>query len=248
MAYCVRCGAKLDAGDKFCGGCGKSVELVPAGDSGAAGVSGSSSSAPASMASPSTVPAGKGRGAVRCPVCGEYLDKHATVCSACGFTVRDAAEGSIAVLADKLAAIERERPKRTMFVGRETYLATDRKKADLIRNFPIPNSYDDLLEFMTMARANSVPFASNNELTAAGEEIVAAAWGAKFDQACAKAEHLCGDEDGFEEFRALRQGREDDQKRARLKKYLPVIASICMFVFLMLFVLLMSVLERQGVV
>ncbi len=228
MVYCVRCGAKLDTGDKFCGGCGNPVELVPAGDSGAA---------PAP-----TAPAGEGRDAVRCPVCGEYLDKHATVCSACGFTVRDAADGSIAVLADKLAAIERERPKRTMFVGRETYLATDRKKADLIRNFPIPNNYDDLLEFMTMARANSVPFASNNELTAAGEEIVAAAWGAKFDQACAKAEHLCGDEDGFEEFSALRRGREDDQKRARLKKWLPIVALICMWVFLMLHVLVMSVL------
>jgi hypothetical protein len=217
MAFCVNCGTKLVAGDKFCGNCGKVIESGPVGTGGASEGAGSGSASETSNK----------RNVARCPVCGEYLDKYATVCSACGFTVRDVADGSIAVLAAKLEAIERTRPKSLFNVADQALQTTDKKKADLIRNFPIPNTYDDLAEFMAMARANSVASSTSTQVNRmSGEEIVAAAWSAKFDQAYAKAERLYGNRAEFQQFRALKAEKNQGRGHSVLMKWAPFLVWI----------------------
>lgn len=218
MAYCPNCGTKLVDGDIFCGNCGKRVETV------AAPCEPVFSQAPAEE---SEFPAKekKPKSAItRCPACGEIVDKDAVICPSCGYGIRDVADGSIALLSQKLDLIESKRPQKRKKDEKDTISATDKRKISLIRSWPIPNNKDDLIEFAAMASGNCIasPKLGNDRIAA--EDALADAWRSKFDQAYAKAEHLFGDSD---EFALLIDLKADIRKRtvvSRLRAWGPWIA------------------------
>lgn len=218
MAYCPNCGTKLVDGDIFCGNCGKRVETV------AAPCEPVFSQAPAEE---SEFPAKekKPKSAItRCPACGEIVDKDAVICPSCGYGIRDVADGSIALLSQKLDLIESKRPQKRKKDEKDTISATDERKISLIRSWPIPNNKDDLIEFAAMASGNCIasPKLGNDRIAA--EDALADAWRSKFDQAYAKAEHLFGDSD---EFALLIDLKADIRKRtvvSRLRAWGPWIA------------------------
>lgn len=191
MAYCPNCGTKLVDGDVFCGNCGKRIETV------AAPCEPVFSQAPAEE-SESPAKEKKPKSAItRCPACGEIVDKDAVICPSCGYGIRDVADGSIALLSQKLDLIESKRPQKRKKDEKDTISATDERKISLIRSWPIPNNKDDLIEFAAMASGNCIasPKLGNDRIAA--EDALADAWRSKFDQAYAKAEHLFGDSDDF---------------------------------------------------
>lgn len=218
MAYCPNCGTKLVDGDIFCGNCGKRVDTV------AAPCEPVFSQAPAEE---SEFPAKekKPKSAItRCPACGEIVDKDAVICPSCGYGIRDVADGSIALLSQKLDLIESKRPQKRKKDEKDTISATDERKISLIRSWPIPNNKDDLIEFAAMASGNCIasPKLGNDRIAA--EDALADAWRSKFDQAYAKAEHLFGDSD---EFALLIDLKADIRKRtvvSRLRAWGPWIA------------------------
>lgn len=218
MAYCPNCGTKLVDGDIFCGNCGKRVETV------ATPCEPVFSQAPAEE---SEFPAKekKPKSAItRCPACGEIVDKDAVICPSCGYGIRDVADGSIALLSQKLDLIESKRPQKRKKDEKDTISATDERKISLIRSWPIPNNKDDLIEFAAMASGNCIasPKLGNDRIAA--EDALADAWRSKFDQAYAKAEHLFGDSD---EFALLIDLKADIRKRtvvSRLRAWGPWIA------------------------
>lgn len=218
MAYCPNCGTKLVDGDIFCGNCGKRVETV------AAPCEPVFSQAPAEE---SEFPAKekKPKSAItRCPACGEIVDKDAVICPSCGYGIRDVADGSIALLSQKLDLIESKRPQKRKKDEKDTISATDERKISLIRSWPIPNNKDDLIEFAAMASGNCIasPKLGNDRIAA--EDALADAWRSKFDQAYAKAEHLFGDSD---ELALLIDLKADIRKRtvvSRLRAWGPWIA------------------------
>lgn len=218
MAYCPNCGTKLVDGDVFCGNCGKRIETVAA------------PCEPVFLQAPaeeSEFPAKekKPKSAItRCPACGEIVDKDAVICPSCGYGIRDVADGSIALLSQKLDLIESKRPQKRKKDEKDTISATDERKISLIRSWPIPNNKDDLIEFAAMASGNCIapPKLGNDRIAA--EDALADAWHSKFDQAYAKAEHLFGDSD---EFALLIDLKADIRKRtvvSRLRAWGPWIA------------------------
>jgi hypothetical protein len=98
----------------------------------------------------------------KCPSCGAPVQSFATKCSDCGYEFRGIeASKTVTMLFEKLDSIEKERD--TVKLKGMSFLAgmggeearqqqideiIIRKKSNLIRNFPIPNTRDDLLELL----------------------------------------------------------------------------------------------------
>ncbi len=98
----------------------------------------------------------------KCPNCGEVLSSFEGVCPSCGYELR----GNEA--ADSLQAFYRDLKNA----------GSPAQKDSLIRNFPIPNSKEDIMEFMIMASSN---------IKGEDDQDIYEAWLAKFDQAYQKA-------------------------------------------------------------
>lgn len=233
MAYCPNCGTKLVDGDIFCGNCGKRVETV------AAPCEPVFSQAPAEE---SEFPAKEKKPKstiTRCPACGEIVDKDAVICPSCGYGIRDVADGSIALLSQKLDLIESKRPQKRKKDEKDTISATDERKISLIRSWPIPTNKDDLIEFAAMASGNCIA-PPNGNMYRTAEDALADAWRSKFDQAYAKAEHLFSDS---EDFALLEELKTDIQKKAfisRLRSWGPLIALVLFSVAFLGFSCIMS--------
>lgn len=75
----------------------------------------------------------------KCPNCGELLNSFVSSCPACGYELRNPSAGrAIIEFATKLESVE-----------------TNEKRARLITNFAIPNSKEDILEFIILASTNA---------------------------------------------------------------------------------------------
>lgn len=218
MAYCPNCGTKLVDGDVFCGNCGKRIEAA------AAPCEPVFSQAPTEESKSTTKEKKPKSSITRCPACGEIVDKNAVICPSCGFGIRDVADGSIALLSQKLDLIESKRPQKRKKDENDTISATDERKISLIRSWPIPNSKDDLIEFAAMASGNCIAPPKLGIDRIAAEDALAEAWRSKFDQAYAKAERLFGDSDEFALLMDLKAEIQRKTVVSRLRAWGPWIA------------------------
>lgn len=105
----------------------------------------------------------------KCPNCGEVLGAFVVNCPSCGYEIRGGNTSSSA----------RE------FAIRLADVASDEQKITLIKSFQIPNSKEDILEFMVVASTNFDASASlsGNEMN----KIVSDAWLSKVEQSYQKA-------------------------------------------------------------
>ena len=93
MAYCTKCGALLQDGAKFCGGCGVSIEN-PQVDNGRKSVWDGEMH--------------------KCPQCGEVLNSFTAKCPSCGYELRGAeTTNSLLRFSNQLADIERRRENQS---------------------------------------------------------------------------------------------------------------------------------------
>lgn len=143
---------------------------------------------------------------MKCPQCGELIDAFVAKCPACGYELRGApAASALCELMDRLQTLQTyekgEAHKRGIFahLWRVTSEAED-AAASLIREFPIPNTKEDLMEFLVLAASNVDPDAFNELKKASlspGEAMRSRAWMAKLEQAYQKASITMGNERGF---------------------------------------------------
>lgn len=116
----------------------------------------------------------------KCPSCGEPLGSFVAVCPACGYELRNAPVSSaIQQFASKLRSIP-----------------SSSDRARFIQEYPVPNTREDLLEFLMMASSS---MGSSRE----GEELDA--WRQKYEQCYQKAKLTLGDGKDLTEFDELRQ-------------------------------------------
>jgi len=110
----------------------------------------------------------------KCPNCGEVLNSFTSTCPACGFELRGTKSShSVTTFAEKLEkAISEE------------------QRASLIRNFPVPNTKEDILEFMILASSN---FETKLDIA------IADAWLSKIEQCYQKGKLLFKDDVFFVE-------------------------------------------------
>ncbi len=157
---------------------------------------------------------------VKCPNCGEILDAFVTVCPSCGCRIRGA-ESSSAV---------------QDFGIRLSQARSDKEKINIIRNFPIPNTVEDVLEFVILASTN---INENQNL----DDEVSDAWFAKLQQAYQKASISFKDQP---EYARVEESYNQVKKARSRQKRLHVISTIFHFrvVQIILVILIIVILIR----
>jgi len=96
---------------------------------------------------------------VKCPNCGELIGYEDVVCPSCGMELSGrSGSSSVQRLQDQLLAIEDSRTKRTALGNLMAKDLDDesivRKKVTVIKNFPIPNTIEEIAEFTMLAAGN----------------------------------------------------------------------------------------------
>lgn len=121
-----------------------------------------------SMVSEQTLGAGATRQAIyegaiyKCPNCGEVLESFVSNCPSCGCEIRNAsATNSVVTFYNELMNAQ-----------------TTEQKEYIIRNYPIPNSKEDIMEFMLLTSTN---------ILGEGNKDIFKAWMAKFELCYQKA-------------------------------------------------------------
>lgn len=212
VLFCSNCGTKLNEGSKFCHGCGVAVGTVQ------------------KEASPVPPPVSSTQYAeqpneghykerqqeyvgkvLKCPNCGGVINETTAICPECGMQITGkSAVSSVQAFKEQLMSIESHRKKAFggMFGIYGTADPADKQKLSLIRNFPIPNSIDDILEFMMLAIANIDVSLSKKTWTNSGQnmevlaiempKVISNAWVQKMEQCYKKAEIAFPKDPAFE--------------------------------------------------
>lgn len=229
--YCQSCGTRLDYGARFCKGCGIQVEQVRQAETENIPPKEESFSHK-QHAERKTVYEGQLH---KCPNCGELLDAFISHCPCCGYEIRDArSSSSVRELAHNLDQIESERmtpieEKKSlmkMVFGKDLKKDEDeiedaqerfdeqkqQRKANLIINFSVPNTREDILEFMILASSNiNIKKSINDEVTKA--------WISKLDQVYEKAKLLMGGKSDFDQIKDIYDCQKAQIKRKKYKGY-----------------------------
>lgn len=147
----------------------------------------------------------------KCPQCGEVLDSFTTICSTCGYEIR----GSSATTAVK------------EFAAKLDTATTEYQKESIIRSFPIPNTKEDIFEFMILASSNIDEHLNKNVFNA---------WIAKFEQCYQKAKLSFKQENDFVKIQAIYEKTQKEIKKIRrkgpLRKTLIIVIPIVAFILI----------------
>lgn len=200
MSICIKCGREIFDEAKFCNECGAKV----------------GTESQSSFREENTVYEGKIH---KCRNCGEILGAFESVCPTCGYELRDTySSDSVREFAEKMEQLQEH--------GKAS---SKNKIISLIRTFPIPNTKEDLFEFIILAGANIREDRYDDDLPKYKQEI-SDAWKAKFEQAYQKAKLSCSGDESFLEIEKLYQEKTDEQRKARIKKRMgPTIALVGVF-------------------
>ena len=192
MAYCSKCGMPIKNGASFCSACGSRVAFSREECEG------------------KRVEQFDGK-VHKCPNCGHMLDSLEVICPACGYELRGAgAVGSLKELSAQLQQIRMQPDKglKQTLIERLGHVPADvdDRAAALIKAYPIPNTKEDLIEFIITSAANINPDAFNDfrRSDASSSDIAMSnAWLSKLEQAYQKASFMLGDDDAFEGIKEL---------------------------------------------
>lgn len=214
MAFCSNCGEKLNDGVKFCHACGASTNGIP------------------TQQEREQEFAGK---IIKCPNCGEVLESFSARCPACGMELRGTkVTNSVREFALKLEAIEaqRECEKPAGIFGRVSQMQqiskTDEQKISLIKNFSVPNTKEDILEFMILATSNiDMSMYSSLDTPTAGAKAMTEAWNAKIKQVYAKAKNTYKSDPDFSKIQELYDSCYADITKQKKKKILKWVLLVC---------------------
>lgn len=220
MAYCSNCGHQLLDDAKFCAKCGTPVNNVVRSER-------------------KVVFEGDVH---KCPNCGEILNSFTVECPACGYELRNARVSSgVQEFSLKLEKIEESRGAKKRLFSRAAVedANINKQRISLIRNFSIPNTKEDILEFMILAASN---ISIKSDLPEPKLEE-SDAWKAKFEQAYQKAEYQFGDDVEFYRFQKIYTQKMQEIQKAHKKS---VLITVACFAGVLLFAISMWLLLMYG--
>lgn len=173
MLICSNCNQEMNDDTKFCPNCGTPVKE-------------NSSEEKRKMVFEGTIH--------KCPNCGEILNSFVTNCPACGYEIRERKNStSVSEFAAKLEEIEKSRPATNELGFKDIFTTAivddiTQKEISMIQSFPIPNTKEDLIEFLILSSSN-INTRAFSELsgTTARQKAISGAWKSKFEQAYQKA-------------------------------------------------------------
>lgn len=230
MAFCMNCGTELEKDSHFCSECGTKVPEIR------------------NNSERNIVYEGNIH---KCPNCGEVLKSFVTNCSQCGFEIRGKeSSNSIRDFSLKLEKIEAKtmpefREDKSVIKkifgkdfneeneeeeARDNFEEEKRKqKANVIINYSVPNTKEDILEFMILA-------ASNISVKQGIDDIVSKAWLSKLEQVYQRAEITMGNSKDFVQIKNIYENKKKEIKDK--KKRTIIIAVSCVVGWFMLIGLL----------
>lgn len=199
MPYCSKCGKQISESAKFCTSCGAPVKPVD------------------DNTKRQSVYEGKIH---KCPNCGQIVEAFQDDCPACGYQFRDTTvTSSVKELADKLQQISNQNIP---------YSEKNIRKASLINNFVIPNTFEDLWEFLILSSSNIQEI---TEPITPDKKDLSKAWNAKFEQAYLKAKLVIDNPQKIQQIEQLYATKHkeinlNDERRRRLFKYTAIITGL----------------------
>ena len=233
MVFCKNCGKELLDNAKYCFECGTQINV-------------------------STVFCEDKRAFMydgeihKCPSCGEIMGAYESVCEKCGYERRGVkATASVREFLDELQIIEHLRPiEERKNKGQEDeqdrkeISNTDRKKINLIQNFPIPNTKEDMYEFLVLASSNVDVRTYGLGGGSFAQKEISNAWYNKFEQAYKKAQLVFGKREDFADIILLYQQKRDEIANEKKKKckaiFSIILGSLAVFFILLVLIIILS--------
>ncbi len=239
--FCPFCGTKLDHGARFCKNCGEAV-------SGNGHVAYEFTQKKTFDEYPTerrTVFDGQIH---KCPNCGEVLGAFLTVCPSCGYEIRGVKSTSSvrefalkldAITAQKMPHFEEKKSVMKKVFGKdfkeedEAEEAVRRfesqkrqEKISLIINYSVPNTKEDIMEFMILA-------ASNIDIKKGVDDDVSKAWMTKLDQVYQRAEITMGGHPDFGQIKSIYDRKKNELKKKKVRGFLMGAAGVAGWFFLL---------------
>lgn len=167
-----------------------------------------------------------------CPNCGANLGSFTGRCPECGHEVSGVESNStVKALQRQLEAIDAENKNQSTTGKAMSAMAshfggssTGKRKVQLITNFAIPNTKEDLLEFATLCLTNLSASAVTSD-----DQLIYSAWKAKSKQIIAKAETLFPNDSDVTNIISKLRGKSN--KMSPNAKMGIIIGVICVIVF-----------------
>ena len=235
IRFCPYCGTKLDEGAKFCKNCGQVVINQNHHSTATSEAENTEQQNSRNPTERKTVYEGYIH---KCPRCGEVLESFVANCPTCGHEIRGTkSASSVSEFALKLERIEAQ--KMPPFEGKKSIMKTvfgkdfddkddaeearerfdeqkQQEKINMIINYSVPNTKEDILEFMLLAASNiDVKHDLDSDLTKA--------WILKLDQVYQKAEISINSEDDLIRIRSIYEKKKQQIKDKKLKTALAIV-------------------------
>lgn len=226
MSFCVNCGKELVSGARFCAFCGLKIGMNV--------VENTSFSQTQQNSQRQQEFIGK---IFKCPNCGEVINQSAVRCNTCGYEISGKeANETVKMFSQQLMNLENrriyEKPRISetivnAFCNPGANLAISKVDAQilsLIRSFPIPNTIEEISEFMFLAIGNINVNLSKNTFfnnspggrqQGGAQKEISDAWVAKMQQVYAKAEKTFSNEPEFEQIKNIYNSK---MKELKIKK------------------------------
>ena len=248
--FCINCGKELPAESRFCNYCGTPVPVRNAHSEKTHSTENGKTEGSNNNSKRQTTYEGVIH---KCPNCGELIESFTSNCPACGHEFRDTSSSrALKEFAEKLEAIEatrgptkRRRRQSLLFSRLHSQPITDieERKVSLIRSFTIPNTKEDLYEFLIMSSSN-IDFDSYDDYSGGiyrnnrddARRYLSDAWLAKFEQAYHKAKLVFADDPRLIDIQALYDKTTKRIKWAKAKIWVLAGASLALILIMFLFV------------
>ena len=157
----------------------------------------------------------------KCPACGAIVPSMAAKCPECGYEFTNVeANSSTRLLMQKIDEIQAQYAELTANVdnkdesairtrGYQVKRQLNDRTAQLIQNFPIPNTREDLLEFLTLCIGNS----KADSVMLDGNDPVTPAWRKKLQQVIAKVKVALPNDQQAQELIDEYEGKRENSKK-----------------------------------
>ncbi len=156
----------------------------------------------------------------KCPACGAIVPSMAAKCPECGYEFTNVeANSSTRLLMQKIDEIQAQyaeltanvdnKDESTLTRGYQVKHQLDDRTAQLIQNFPIPNTREDLIEFLTLCIGNS----KADSVMLNGNDHVTPAWRKKLQQVIAKIKVALPNDQQAQELIEEYEGKRENSKK-----------------------------------
>ena len=244
--FCQYCGEPIPANSKFCNSCGKPLKD-----------NNNEEKEPSDDIQPSKRKEEYVGTVMKCPNCGEILKSFIANCPTCGYELRNAkSSNSIQKFAEKIEKLEQERvvSSKTNSFSRALFgqkpSKTDEQEISLIKSFPIPNTKEDLYEFLILSQSNIDMEVYSSEHGQVNQNdvrmIVSNAWKSKFEQAYQKSRIVFKNDPRLEEIQKLYDETNKNIIKAKTKiwKIFGLVFAGLIVIYIIMFLLIAAIPDR----